>query len=162
MAAATITAPIYSHAMCESLPPLPPRSQLPLTRIAPIAVATPRRPRKPSSGLSSLCGKSQRPLTACRRCQDNVVMPISADLKPDHRRPVSGRIRRENLFGYFQLSLDLPDSHQHLAAQPARHRVTSAVLGDKAFYRFLKAVLAQAGPALFEMLPDMVAVLFGY
>ena len=52
--AAAMTTPMYSHAMRESLPTLPPRSQPELTRTAPIAVATPRRPRKPSSGQSSL------------------------------------------------------------------------------------------------------------
>jgi len=39
--------------MRESLPTLPPRSQPQSTRTAPIAVATPRRPRKPSSGSPS-------------------------------------------------------------------------------------------------------------
>src|SRR5580692_8446013 len=52
--AAATTRPMYSHATRESLPTLPPRSQPELTRIAPIAVVTPRRPRKPSSGQSSL------------------------------------------------------------------------------------------------------------
>src|ERR1700730_9935849 len=94
MTAAAITAPIYSHAMRESLSTLPPRSHPPSTRIAPIAVATPRRPRMSSLGQSSLARKCQRPPTLYRRCQDNVATLISADLKPDHRRPVSGRYVR--------------------------------------------------------------------
>src|ERR1700730_3154001 len=160
--AAAITAPIYSHAMRESLSTLPPRSHPPSTRIAPIAVATPRRPRMSSLGQSSLARKCQRPPTLYRRCQDNVATLISADLKPDHRRPVSGRYVRGGLFGYFDLGLDLLDTHQNLAAQLARHRVAPAVLGDEPFHRFLKAVLAQTGPALVEVLPDVVAVVFRY
>src|SRR5580698_11123131 len=59
--AAATTMQMYSHATRESLPTLPPRSLPELTRIAPIAVVTPRRPRKPSSGQSSLA-ECERPL----------------------------------------------------------------------------------------------------
>src|ERR1700728_2732438 len=109
--------------MRESLSTLPPRSHPPSTRIAPIAVATPRRPRMPSLGQSSLARECQRPPTLYRRCQDNVVALISADLKPDHRRLVSGRLRPWGLFSHFYLGLDLLDPHQDLAAQLARYRV---------------------------------------
>src|SRR5690349_4527872 len=73
MTAAMMTAAMYSHAMRESLPTLPPRSQPPLTRFALIAVATPRRPRKPSSGQSSLAREEFNSNDRLRRAVDDRI-----------------------------------------------------------------------------------------
>src|ERR1700722_8323099 len=67
---------------------------------------------------------------------------------------------RRALFSNLNLGLDLPDSYQDLGAQLARRRVAAAVLGDQALHRLLKAILAQAGTALIEVLADVVAIVF--
>src|SRR5215472_7908859 len=65
------------------------------------------------------------------------------------------------LFGELDLRLKLPDPHQHLAAQFGGHWITAAMFRDQTLDRFLKAELAQARPALVQVLPDAFAVGIG-
>src|SRR5579864_5926198 len=53
---------------------------------------------------------------------------------------------------------DFPDADEYLGAQLGRRRIAAAVLLHDPFHRLLEAVLAQAGPALVQMLTDLGAV----
>src|SRR5437763_4931438 len=53
---------------------------------------------------------------------------------------------------------DFPDADEDLGAQFSRGRVAAAVLLHHPFDRLLQAVLAQAGPALVQVLADLGAI----
>src|SRR5215471_15411305 len=62
------------------------------------------------------------------------------------------------LVGKLDLRLKLSDPDQHLAAQSGGRRITAAMFRDQTLDRFLKAELAQARPALVQVLSDAFAV----
>src|SRR5262249_11191832 len=62
------------------------------------------------------------------------------------------------LLGELDRGADFPDADENLGAQLSRRGVTAAVLLHHPLDHLLQAVLAQAGPALVQMLADLGAV----
>src|ERR1700731_2286701 len=85
----------------------------------------------------------------CRPGQDNVAWRIRAD--PKGQGPCW-------LVEDLDLGLNLPDAKEDLTAQVRRRRVASAVLGHQFLDDLLQAELAQARPALVQVLADLIAI----